>query len=175
MTERSLLSGLRRGEQMEEIGRGRDKSRRRAAGGSGRRGRAGARARRCGRGGVRGGDGGGARMTGRAGGGAGRGGEGARGGEVAEDAVRERGDGSVRACVSESRPCQLSLGSGLCRVSAIWHSANPEFFKKTLKIFAESQADKALGKDYTLPSANPRTLGKGIFIKKTFLFPFRFP
>ena len=54
-----------------------------------------------------------ARMTGRAGGGAGRGGEGARGGEVAKDAVRERGDGSVRMCVSESRPCQLSLGSGL--------------------------------------------------------------
>ena len=47
--------------------------------------------------------------------------------------------------------------------------------KKTLKIFAESQADKALGKDYTLPSANPRTLGKGIFLKKTFLFPFPFP
>ena len=41
--ELSLLSGLRRGEQMEEIGRGRDKSRRRAAGGSGRCGRAGAR------------------------------------------------------------------------------------------------------------------------------------
>jgi len=33
-TERSLLSGLRRGERMEEIGRGRDESRRRAAGGS---------------------------------------------------------------------------------------------------------------------------------------------
>ena len=29
-TERSLLSGLRRGERMEEIGRGRDESRRRA-------------------------------------------------------------------------------------------------------------------------------------------------
>jgi len=34
---------------------------------------------------------------------------------------------------------------------------------------------KALGKDYTLPSANHRTLGKDIFLKKTFLFPFRFP
>ena len=45
--------------------------------------------------------------------------------------------------------------------------------KKTLKIFAESQADKALGKDYTLPSANPRTLGKGIFFKKK-LFYFLF-
>ena len=33
-------------------------------------------------------------MTGRARGGAGRGGEGARGGEVAEDAVRERGGGA---------------------------------------------------------------------------------
>ena len=42
-TERSFLSGLRRDERMEEIGRGRDESRRRAAGGSGRRGRAGAR------------------------------------------------------------------------------------------------------------------------------------
>ncbi|XP_066333495.1 disease resistance protein Pik-2-like [Miscanthus floridulus] len=42
-TELSLLSGLRRGERMEEIGRGRDESRRRAAGGSDRRGRAGAR------------------------------------------------------------------------------------------------------------------------------------
>ena len=42
-TERSLLSGLRRGERMEEIGRGRDESRRRAAGGSSRRGRAGTR------------------------------------------------------------------------------------------------------------------------------------
>ena len=73
-------------------------------------------------------------MTDRAGGGAGRGGEGARGGEVAEDAVRERGDGSVRACVSESRPCQLSLRSGLCRVSAIRHSAKPGFFlKKNIK------------------------------------------
>ena len=61
-------------------------------------------------------------------------------------------------------------------MSAIRHSAKPGFFfKKTLKIFAESQADKALGKDYTLPSANPRTLGKGIFLKKTFLFPFPFP
>jgi len=37
------------------------------------------------------------------------------------------------------------------------------FLKKTLNIFAESQTDKALGKDYTLPSANPRTLGKDIF------------
>jgi len=56
-------------------------------------------------------------------------------------------------------------------VSAIRHSAKPGFFlKKTLKIFAESQADKALGKDYTLPSANPRTLGKGIFFKKLFYF-----
>ncbi|XP_066311492.1 uncharacterized protein [Miscanthus floridulus] len=42
-TERSLLSGLRRGERMEEIDRGRDESRRRATGGSGRCGRAGAR------------------------------------------------------------------------------------------------------------------------------------
>ena len=31
------------------------------------------------------------------------------------------------------------------------------------RIFAESQAYKALGKDYTLPSANLRTLGKDIF------------
>jgi len=60
-------------------------------------------------------------------------------------------------------------------VSAIRHSAKPGFFlKKTLKIFAESQADKALGKDYTLPSANPRTLGKGIFFKKNFSISFSF-
>ena len=59
-------------------------------------------------------------------------------------------------------------------MSAIRHSAKPGFFlKKTLKIFAESQADKALGKDYTLPSANPRTLGKGIF-KKNFSISFPF-
>jgi len=48
------------------------------------------------------------------------------------------------------------------------------FLKKTLNIFAESQTDKALGKDYTLPSANPSTLGKGIFFKKNFSISFPF-
>ena len=42
-TERSLLSGLRRGERIEEIGRGRDESRQRAASVGGRA-RAGQRA-----------------------------------------------------------------------------------------------------------------------------------
>ena len=100
-TERSLLSD----ERMEEIGRGRDESRRRAAGGSGRRGRPGARgaARRRG---VAGGVACGA-VTGAAGGPnfAGGGGFGAAAGGRARRA-RARQAGTSGAAREKARRCE---------------------------------------------------------------------
>jgi len=66
------------------------------------------------------------------------------------------------------------LGQAFAECPRTSNRQSQDFLKKTLNIFAESQTDKALGKDYTLPSANPSTLGKGIFFKKNFLFPFPF-